>query len=134
MADTAESVAENLDIEIVKPTVSPPGAFTINVSKKALKQIAVVREEEGSGGLGLRVSVVGGGCSGLSYKLGFEKDPSEKDKVFEFGDVRLWIDPKSALYINGLTLDFSDGLNGKGFVFINPNAKRSCGCGSSFSA
>lgn len=82
----------------------------------------------------LRVQVVGGGCSGMSYKLGFDKEPiTEKDKTFEKDGVQLIIDQKSYLFLQGTELDFSDGLNGKGFVFNNPNAKRTCGCGSSFS-
>lgn len=83
----------------------------------------------------LRVQVVGGGCSGMSYKLGFDtQTPGASDKVFERDGVSLIIDSKSYLYLTGTELDFSDGLNGKGFVFNNPNAKRTCGCGSSFSA
>jgi iron-sulfur cluster assembly protein len=83
----------------------------------------------------LRVQVVGGGCSGMSYKLGFDTTPAQaNDKVFERDGVSLIIDSKSFLYLTGTELDFSDGLNGKGFVFNNPNAKRTCGCGSSFSA
>ena len=82
----------------------------------------------------LRVQVVGGGCSGMSYKLGFEDVPAlETDKIFEKDGVALIIDKKSYLFLQGTELDFSDGLNGKGFVFNNPNAKRTCGCGSSFS-
>ncbi len=82
----------------------------------------------------LRVKVVGGGCSGMSYKLDFETIPaSEHDRVFEQEGVSLVIDKKSLIYLSGTELDFSGGLNGKGFVFSNPNAKRTCGCGSSFS-
>ena len=83
----------------------------------------------------LRVQVVGGGCSGMSYKLEFESTPiSDKDQAFEKDGVQLVVDKKSLLYLSGTELDFSGGLNGKGFVFNNPNAKRTCGCGSSFSA
>ena len=83
----------------------------------------------------LRVRVVGGGCSGMSYKLGFENSqPNDFDKTFEKDGVMLVIDKKSYIFLQGTELDFSDGLNGKGFVFNNPNAKRTCGCGSSFSA
>jgi iron-sulfur cluster assembly protein len=83
----------------------------------------------------LRVMVVGGGCSGMSYKLGFDKEPvTVSDKVFEKDGVKIVCDPKSFLYLAGTELDFSDGLNGTGFVFNNPNAKRTCGCGTSFSA
>ena len=82
----------------------------------------------------LRVMVVGGGCSGMSYKLGFESKPLEAtDKAFEQDGVKLVVDQKSLLYLSGTELDFSDGLNGTGFTFQNPNAKRTCGCGTSFS-
>ena len=82
----------------------------------------------------LRVQVVGGGCSGMSYKLDFDQAPlTDSDRSFEKDGVVLVVDKKSLLYLSGTELDFSDGLNGKGFVFSNPNAKRSCGCGSSFS-
>ena len=81
---------------------------------------------------GLRLSVKGGGCSGLSYVLGFDENPGDADKIMEAGGLRVFVDPKSLFYISGTVLDFSDGLNGKGFVFNNPQAQRTCGCGSSF--
>ena len=80
----------------------------------------------------LRVSVVGGGCSGLSYKLDFDNELKPSDQVFEDKGVKVVIDMKSFLYLYNTTLDFSDGLNGKGFYFNNPNASRTCGCGESF--
>jgi iron-sulfur cluster assembly protein len=81
----------------------------------------------------LRVSVQGGGCSGLSYKLDFDNEEKPGDQFFEDQGVRLALDMKSFLYLAGTELDFSDGLNGKGFNFHNPNATRTCGCGESFS-
>ncbi|MBP1692074.1 MAG: iron-sulfur cluster assembly accessory protein [Bacteroidetes bacterium] len=81
---------------------------------------------------GLRVSVKGGGCSGLSYVMGFDEHPKETDRVLNIQGLRVFVDPKSLFYISGTVLDFSDGLNGKGFVFNNPQAQRTCGCGSSF--
>ncbi len=80
----------------------------------------------------LRVSVVGGGCSGLSYKLDFDNQPQAGDQVFEDKGIKIVTDIKSFLYLCDTTLDFSDGLNGKGFHFINPNASRTCACGESF--
>jgi iron-sulfur cluster assembly protein len=80
----------------------------------------------------VRVSVVGGGCSGLSYKLDFDNESLPTDQVFEDKGIKLVTDLKSFLYLVNTELDFSDGLNGKGFNFINPNASRSCGCGESF--
>jgi iron-sulfur cluster assembly protein len=81
----------------------------------------------------LRVSVVGGGCSGLSYKLDFDNQSKPMDQVFEDNGVKVVTDLKSFLYLVNTTLEFSDGLNGKGFYFNNPNASRTCGCGESFS-
>lgn len=81
----------------------------------------------------LRVGVKGGGCSGISYEMGFDDIPQEGDNVIEGNSIKIVIDKKSFLYLFGTELDFSDGLNGKGFQFINPNASRTCGCGESFS-
>jgi iron-sulfur cluster assembly protein len=81
----------------------------------------------------LRLLVKGGGCSGLSYDLEFDAAAREKDLVFEFEGLHVVVDPKSILYLNGITLDWSGGLNGKGFQFKNPNATHSCSCGESFS-
>ena len=108
----------------------------ITITDKAVKEIKRIRESDPSAAeANLRVMVVGGGCSGMSYKLGFDNQPAAaSDKVFEKDGVKVIVDPKSFLYLSGTELDFSDGLNGTGFVFKNPNAKRTCGCGSSFSA
>lgn len=102
------------------------------VTDKALQQIRVIQaQEEAKNKGGLRLAVIGGGCSGLSYKIEFS-DHREKDNIQDYGDVKVLIDPKSSIYLKGITLDFQDGLNGKGFVFENPNAKNTCGCGESF--
>jgi iron-sulfur cluster assembly protein len=115
------------------PAAKPTG---IILTPKAVKEVARLKAaEENTQNAALRVQVVGGGCSGMSYKLGFESEPAKPtDKVFEQDGVQVIVDSKSYLYLAGMTLDFTDGLNGQGFVFNNPNAKRSCGCGSSFSA
>ena len=81
----------------------------------------------------VRVGVKSGGCSGLSYELDYDNSKGESDKLFEDNDVKIIIDKKSFLYLIGTTLEYSGGLNGKGFVFNNPNANRTCGCGESFS-
>ncbi|NBX76005.1 MAG: iron-sulfur cluster assembly accessory protein [Proteobacteria bacterium] len=105
----------------------------IQLTENAVKQIKRFREDENMPEGGLRIAVVGGGCSGLSYKLEFQKEPAATDKVFEQAGVKIFVDPKSFLYVKGLTLDYSGGLNGTGFTFSNPNASKSCGCGTSFS-
>jgi iron-sulfur cluster assembly protein len=104
----------------------------IHVTKAASDKLKTLREE----GKALRVGVVGGGCSGLSYKMEWVDPASinDKDKLFVADvDLKIVIDGKSYIYLEGSMLDFSDGLNGKGFEWNNPNAERSCGCGSSFS-
>ncbi|MFK7899421.1 MAG: HesB/IscA family protein [Cyclobacteriaceae bacterium] len=105
----------------------------VTISEKAEKQLGTFRKEEGfSDNAHVRVSVKGGGCSGLMYDLNFDETISESDEVFEDKGFKILVDKKSLLYLLGTTLDFSDGLNGKGFQFVNPNASRTCGCGESF--
>lgn len=105
----------------------------ITVTEKAKERIAELRREEGRPDEhNIRVSVKGGGCSGLMYDLNFDDTVQPADQVFEDKGVRILVDKKSLLYLLGTVLDFTDGLNGKGFQFINPNASRTCGCGESF--
>src|SRR5215212_3064526 len=107
----------------------------IQVTEKALARIRSAMHKEGISPEegGLRLGVQGGGCSGLSYNIKFDTQPRERDKVFEFEGVRLFVDPKSFLYLSGMTLDFEETLMRQGFIFNNPHAQKSCGCGSSFS-
>jgi len=106
----------------------------IAVTEKAKERIAQLKIEEGhSPAHNIRVSVKGGGCSGLMYDLDFDDQIKDIDEVFEDKGIKILVDKKSLLYLLGTTLDFSDGLNGKGFQFVNPNASRTCGCGESFS-
>ena len=105
----------------------------ITVTEKAIAKIRdMMRKQQMESG-GLRVGVIGGGCSGMSYKLDFETQIRPQDQVLEREGVKVFVDSKSLQFLEGTTLDFSDGLNGHGFVFINPKATRTCGCGSSFS-
>ena len=105
----------------------------IRLTEKAVEEImSIMNENSIPENYGLRVGVKGGGCSGLSYSLGFDGDIREADTVMEIHGVRLVIDPKSLFYLAGTELDYTDGLNGRGFVFNNPNAVKTCGCGSSF--
>lgn len=107
----------------------------IQVSETAKKRVVNLMTEEGYDAAKdyVRVGVKSGGCSGLSYELKFDDKIDESDKVFEDNNVRILVDKKSFLYLVGTTLEYSGGLNGKGFVFNNPNAQRTCGCGESFS-
>jgi iron-sulfur cluster assembly protein len=107
----------------------------IKVSETAKARVTTLMTEEGYDVTKdyVRVGVKSGGCSGLSYELKFDNAMSDTDKVFEDNEVRILVDKKSFLYLVGTTLEYSGGLNGKGFVFNNPNAQRTCGCGESFS-
>lgn len=105
----------------------------VQLSETAAKQIEKLKSEASVNDAGfLRVKIVPGGCSGMSYKLDFDTRTTDEDKVFDQHGTRVVIDKKSFLYVAGMTLDFEGGLNGKGFIFSNPNAAKSCGCGSSF--
>ena len=106
----------------------------VTVTEIAKNKIIELRAKDGlEGNLGVRVAVEGGGCSGLMYDLQFDGEQRPTDHVFEDKGIKVFVDKKSLLYLIGTELDFSDGLNGKGFQFKNPNATRTCGCGESFS-
>ncbi len=105
----------------------------INITNKAIGEVKKIKEQNSiPAEYGLRVGVKGGGCSGMSYTLGFDAAPKERDVVLDAEGVSVYIDTKSLFYLMGVTLDYSDGLMGKGFTFNNPNATKTCGCGSSF--
>lgn len=106
---------------------------SITVTPKAVDKIREAFAKNGVTG-GLRLGVLGGGCSGLSYQFKFDVKPRPTDQVFQFDDVQVFVDPKSMIYLDGMTLDWKDSLIHSGFVFENPHAKKSCGCGTSFSA
>ena len=107
----------------------------IKVSPNAQEKVSQLMREEGFNPTQdfVRVGVKSGGCSGLSYELSFDDTKSDQDRLFEDNQVKILVDKKSLLYLLGTTLEYSGGLNGKGFVFNNPNADRTCGCGESFS-
>ena len=107
----------------------------IKVSPSAQEKVSQLMREEGFNPAQdfVRVGVKSGGCSGLSYDLSFDDSKSDQDRLFEDNQVKILVDKKSLLYLLGTTLEYSGGLNGKGFIFDNPNAERTCGCGESFS-
>ncbi len=105
----------------------------IQVSDNAKKRAIQLMEEDAKPNCFIRVGVKGGGCSGLMYDLSFDNQINDDDKEIESNGIKVVVDKKSFLYLVGTTLDYSGGLNGKGFVFVNPNAERTCGCGESFS-
>jgi len=116
--------------------VASPSIAKIHLTERAAQKIRALLEMEGvSPGIGgLRVGVQGGGCSGLSYAMKLDAQSRDRDKIFEEFGARLFVDPKSFLYLNGTTLEYEETLMRQGFVFQNPNAARNCGCGSSFTA
>ncbi|MBS1825834.1 MAG: iron-sulfur cluster assembly accessory protein [Acidobacteria bacterium] len=106
----------------------------IQVTPKAVEKIRAAFQREGVSEGGLRLGVLGGGCSGLSYQFRFDRKPRPTDNVYDYDGVQIYVDPKSLVFLDGMTLDWKDSLIQSGFVFENPHAKRSCGCGTSFSA
>ncbi len=107
--------------------------MSIDLSPTAIDEVHRLIKNESKEGWGLRVGVKGGGCSGLSYVMQFEEKPADHDKIQEIDGFKLFVDPKSYLYLNGMTLDYTTELIGGGFKFVNPNAAKTCACGTSFS-
>jgi iron-sulfur cluster assembly protein len=113
--------------------VQANAADVVTITPRAAQEIRKIKTENNiPDSHGLRLGVKGGGCSGMSYVLAFDEAPKERDTIYEVEGLTVHIDPKSQFYLSGTVLDFSGGLNGKGFVFNNPNAARTCGCGNSF--
>src|SRR5580698_9827255 len=126
--DQIVSIGSNQDAPAA--IAAPASAEGLQVTPSAIKRIRVILAKEGilleEGGL--RLGVKGGGCSGMSYSIGFDAQPRDRDNIFAFEDVRVFIDPKSYVYLKGMTLDYEETLIRQGFNFINPNSARSCGC------
>ena len=119
--------------EIKEKEFIPGVSENVNITDKAVKEIKKIMEENKiPEGYGLRVGVKGGGCSGLTYTLGFDAEERTGDNILEKDGIKIFIDMKSSLYLSGTEIDYTDGLTGKGFIFNNPNAVKTCGCGSSF--
>lgn len=112
--------------------VATSPAAPIELTPKAIEMAKKALEKEGLAGWALRVGVVGGGCSGLSYSMNFEEAAKADDVIFEVDGLRVVVDEMSVQYLKGMTVDYVTGLHGAGFKFLNPNASRTCGCGSSF--
>ena len=105
----------------------------ISLSPKAVEMVKDAMQREGLAGYGIRVGVMGGGCSGFQYSMDFEEKAKEGDITLEQAGIKLYVDSMSSMYLQGVTIDYVQGLQGAGFKFNNPNAKNTCGCGSSFS-
>ena len=124
-------------------TVAPPATAPAPVEEtgspvaltaKAVEMVKDAMSREGLAGYGIRIGVVGGGCSGFQYSMDFENEPKDGDMSFEQDGIKLFIDPMSSMYLQGVTVDYVQGLQGAGFKFVNPNARNTCGCGQSFNA
>jgi len=128
------NIGSNRSEQVPPPKAAP--ASGIQVTERAVMRIRAAMAKEGISPAegGVRLGVMGGGCSGLSYSIKFDTQPRERDRVYEFDGVRIFVDPKSFLYLHGMTLDYEETLMRQGFNFINPNSTRSCGCGSSFTS
>ena len=114
-------------------TQTAPAPLTISIAKEAAEHVRVFAEQSGKPDCNLRVAVKGGGCAGMTYVLDLVDAPLDDDKTIEDHGMKLYVDRKSYIFLAGTILEYSGGLNGKGFVFNNPNAKTTCGCGTSFS-
>ena len=142
-APAPSSAAVHFSSPIAEPVSQPEAnakAQNIQVTEKAIRRIraAMKKENVSAEQGGLRLGITGGGCSGLSYNIRFDSKPRERDRVYEYEQeadrVRIFVDPKSFLYLSGMTLDFEETLMRQGFNFVNPHSTKSCGCGSSFTA
>jgi iron-sulfur cluster assembly accessory protein len=118
-------------------TITTPGVETapktaVNLTEKAVSKVKEIMAQQNPVPSGLRIGVVGGGCSGFSYSMSFENAPGVMDKVYDFNDLKVYVDATSAMYLNGCVVDYVETLEAAGFKFENPNVKSTCGCGSSF--
>lgn len=129
-SDTGVAPVENEATQVDTSGWPGPVMFT----PKAIEMVKQARTQEKLEGHGLRISVVGGGCSGFQYGLDFENEEKAMDLTYELEGIKIYIDPMSAQYLEGTTVDYVQTMQGAGFKFVNPNAVRTCGCGSSFSA
>jgi len=115
-------------------SIQTPEGVALALTEVAVEKVKEVMAREGVKDGGLRVAIVGGGCSGFQYNLSLDESPREDDTIIEQDGVKLFLDPISQQYVYGTVIDYMNGLHGAGFKFVNPNAARTCGCGSSFSA
>lgn len=124
-----------METATLNPTAHPASneaPSSVSLTDKAVEMVKAAIEQEKLQGHGIRIGVVGGGCSGFQYSMDFENTAKEGDVVVEQGGLKLFIDPMSSMYLQGVTIDYVTGLQGAGFKFHNPNARNTCGCGSSF--
>ena len=125
---------ESATVNLLDPETPGEAPELVTLTPKAIEMVKAAIEQEGLTGHGIRVGVVGGGCSGFQYSMDFENAQRDGDVVIDQGGLKLYVDPMSSMYLQGVTVDYVTGLQGAGFKFHNPNARNTCGCGSSFSA
>ena len=126
-----------MDTATATPVTTPATADApdlVSFTARAVEMVLAAIQQENLQGHGIRIGVAGGGCSGFQYTMDFEQETRDGDVVLDQGGLKLYVDPMSAMYLQGVTVDYVQGLQGAGFKFHNPNAKNTCGCGSSFSA
>jgi len=126
-----------METAVQTPVAAPSSSETpgfVSLTAHAVEMVKAAIEQENLAGHGIRIGVVGGGCSGFQYSMDFENSAKDGDFVVEQDGLKVYIDPMSSMYLQGVTVDYVQGLQGAGFKFTNPNAKNTCGCGSSFSA
>ncbi len=132
VADADEDQSEESAFSGIDTSKTTTNGAKVSLTDRAASQVRKIKEDEDLGDdLYLRMAVEGGGCSGLSYKLGFDYK-SEDDQVFESNGIEIIVDTKHLMYLEGISIDYPDGLDARGFTFENPNAEETCGCGSSF--
>ncbi|MHB1699349.1 MAG: HesB/IscA family protein [Acidobacteriaceae bacterium] len=143
---TGHSAPKQPGQAVLTASNQPPNQKGVQITERALRRIRIAMDKEGVSAEqgGLRLGITGGGCSGLSYNIRFDTQPRDRDRVYEFASeqagndasvpVKVFVDPKSFIYLHGMVLDYEETLMRQGFNFINPNSSKSCGCGSSFSA
>ncbi len=124
---------ETATLEARSATPAEPAPNFVALTAKAVQMVKEAMTQENLTGHGIRVGVVGGGCSGFQYSMDFENQTRDGDFVLEQDGVKVYVDPMSSMYLQGVTIDYVQGLQGAGFKFNNPNARNTCGCGSSFS-
>ena len=129
---------QTMETTVQTPVTTAPADMgmenPVKLTPKAVEMVKEAVAREGLQGYGIRVGVVGGGCSGFQYSMDFENAQRDGDTVIEQDGIKVYVDPMSSMYLQGVTVDYVQGLQGAGFKFVNPNAKNTCGCGSSFSA
>ena len=135
-ADIPDPMSTTITTPVISPKNAKANVKTIQITERALRKIrsAMVKENVSLDDGGVRLALEGGGCFGLSYNVSFDRQPKQRDRIYDFDGIRVFIDPKSFIYLHGMLLDYEESPMRRGFNVIDPNSSKSCGCGSTFSA